>query len=363
MDSILTSVKKLNNVAEEYDVFDIDFIIHINSVFMTLWEMGVGPKIPFSIENKYDSWSNFIPSDNPYFNAVKSYVALKIGMLFDPPSNGTLNNSKEKQIAELEWRLNHAAELNLIPDDIPVTDKVSVEGVELNTNSYTAEQETTTILTAMVMPSNATNKKLIWSSSNDNVAFVHNGHVTLLREGTATITVTTDDGGYTATCVIEVITTEDKSYYILEKLNNSSHADWEAGSMSGGQYWLYSHADSLNQLRGKTVTHIGFIPGVNDAHTLYVYDVDLNKKAPPSNWTLHGAYSVSDCIKGKFKEVDIDDLIIADGHTIGIKCINACVLKEDDGSNVIGLPRSYYTSETATSSTSATNAHWDFKVK
>lgn len=114
MDSILTTVKKLNNVAEEYDVFDMDFIAHINSVFMTLWQMGVGPSAPFFIEDKSASWDEFIPADDIRFNAVKSYIALKVGMLFDPPSNGTLNNSKEKQIAELEWRLNFAAESKII---------------------------------------------------------------------------------------------------------------------------------------------------------------------------------------------------------------------------------------------------------
>ena len=125
MESILTSVKKLNNVAEEYDVFDMDFIIHINSVFMTLWQMGVGPSAPFFIADKNALWTDFIPANNAYFNAVKSYMALKVGMLFDPPSNGTLNSSKEKMIAELEWRLNLAAELGLFTSGSPGDDNSS----------------------------------------------------------------------------------------------------------------------------------------------------------------------------------------------------------------------------------------------
>lgn len=362
MESILTTVKKLNNVAEEYDVFDMDFIVHINTVFTTLWQMGVGPSAPFFIKDKDTTWDEFIPPNNSYFNAVVSYVALKVGMLFDPPSNGTLNNSKEKQIAELEWRLNWAAELGLFSNS-PVVGNVSVESVSLNHTSYMLKQNATVMLVATIIPFNATNRKLIWSSSDENVVTVNGGLVTAHRDGNATITVTTEDGGYTATCVFEVLGVETEPYYILESLNNSVHAEWEGGSTAGSQYWLYDHADSLSKLRGKTVTHIGFIPGVNADHTLYVYDVDLTKKVPPTKWVLHGTYVVGDCIKGKFKEVDIDDLTIADGHTIGIKGYNACILKEGDGSNVIGLPRTSYTSDAATTGTTSTNAHWDFKVE
>lgn len=111
MDSILTTVKKLNNVAEDYDVFDIDFIFHINSVFDTLWQMGVGPSTPFYIEDKDASWTDFIPADDTRYNAVKSYIAAKVGMMFDPSSNSILNSSKEKVIAELEWRLTNTPEL------------------------------------------------------------------------------------------------------------------------------------------------------------------------------------------------------------------------------------------------------------
>ena len=110
-DSILTTVKKLNNVAEEYDVFDMDFIIHINSVFVTLWQMGVGPSTPFYIEDKSSTWDEFIDEDDTRYNTVKSYVAAKVGTMFDPSSNSTLNSSKERMIAELEWRLTNTPEL------------------------------------------------------------------------------------------------------------------------------------------------------------------------------------------------------------------------------------------------------------
>lgn len=362
MESILTTVKKLNNVADEYDVFDVDFITHINSVFMSLWQMGVGPKTPFYIEGKDTLWNDFVPTDNPYFNAVKSYIAMKVGMLFDPPSNGTLNSSKEKQIAELEWRLNFAAESGLLSSS-PVVGNVDVERVTLNHAEYTMKQNSTMTLVATIIPFNATNRNLIWSSSDETIISVTDGYITALRGGIATVTVTTEDGGYTAKCVFEVIGVEAEPYYILEKLNVGSHNDWEPGSTAGSQYWLYDHADSLSKLKDKTITHIGFFPGVNSDHTLYVYDVDLSKKSPPTNWTLHGTYVVSDCVKGVFKEVDIDDFTVVDGHTIGIKGYNACTLKEEDGSNVTGLPRTSYTSDTAVTGTTATNAHWDFKVQ
>ena len=112
MDSILTSVKKMCNVSEEYEVFDMDIIFHINSVFMYLWQIGVGPSEPFRIEDKYNLWTEFIPADDLRFEAVKSYVGKKVKMLFDPSSNGTLLSSEKEQIAELEWRLNLMAEMH-----------------------------------------------------------------------------------------------------------------------------------------------------------------------------------------------------------------------------------------------------------
>lgn len=105
MDSILTSVKKLLGIAEEYDTFDTDIIIHINSVFMILTQLGVGPKEGFSISDASSSWSEFI-SDGPKMEAVKSYMYAKVRLLFDPPSSSTVMQSLNSIISELEWRLN-----------------------------------------------------------------------------------------------------------------------------------------------------------------------------------------------------------------------------------------------------------------
>jgi hypothetical protein len=105
MESILTSIKKLLGISEEYDHFDPDIIMHINSTFMTLNQLGVGPAEGFSIEDETSTWSDFI-SDNIKLEAVKSYIHLKVKLLFDPPSSSAVIEAISKSINELEWRLN-----------------------------------------------------------------------------------------------------------------------------------------------------------------------------------------------------------------------------------------------------------------
>lgn len=104
MESILTSVKKLLGMTEEYAVFDTDLIMHINSVFMTLNQMGVGPEEPFSITDATATWSDFV-GERTDLAAVKSYMALKVRMLFDPPQSSVTMDAMKNQISELEWRL------------------------------------------------------------------------------------------------------------------------------------------------------------------------------------------------------------------------------------------------------------------
>ena len=110
MDSILTSIKKLLGIAEEYTQFDSDIIIHINSVFTTLRQLGVGPSKGFYIEDETAEWTDFV-SDLSDIQAVKTYVYLKVRLLFDPASIGSATLAAyERQIQELEWRLNIVAE-------------------------------------------------------------------------------------------------------------------------------------------------------------------------------------------------------------------------------------------------------------
>lgn len=109
MESILTSIKKLLGIAEDYNQFDPDLIMHINSVFSILNQLGVGPSEGFSISDSYAVWDDFIP-DNPKQNLVKSYIYLKVRLLFDPPLTSAVIESINKQINECEWRLNVIAE-------------------------------------------------------------------------------------------------------------------------------------------------------------------------------------------------------------------------------------------------------------
>ena len=109
MDSILNSTKKLLGIPAEYDHFDIDIMMHINAVFMTLQQLGVGPANGFMIVDEYTNWDEFMP-EGPALNTVKSYMGLKVQMLFDPPSSGTIMEARKAMIAEYEWRLNLAAE-------------------------------------------------------------------------------------------------------------------------------------------------------------------------------------------------------------------------------------------------------------
>ena len=104
MDSILTSVKKLLGLTEEYTAFDLDLIMHINSVLMILNQMGVGPEKPFTISDATATWSAFC-GERDDLEAVKSYVALKVRLLFDPPQSSSTMEATKNLISELEWRL------------------------------------------------------------------------------------------------------------------------------------------------------------------------------------------------------------------------------------------------------------------
>ena len=109
MESILTSIKKLLGIAEDYEHFDQDIIMHINSVLAILNQLGVGPATGFSIADKSTKWSEFI-SNKLYYEPVKTYVYLKVKLLFDPPQSSIVLEATNRMISELEFRLNAAAE-------------------------------------------------------------------------------------------------------------------------------------------------------------------------------------------------------------------------------------------------------------
>ena len=105
MDSILDSTKKILGLDPEYDVFDVDIISHINSAFFTLNQLGVGPSEGFMIVDDAATWSEYL-GGQINLNAVKTYVYLRVRLLFDPPQTSFAISAMEKQIQELEWRLN-----------------------------------------------------------------------------------------------------------------------------------------------------------------------------------------------------------------------------------------------------------------
>ena len=109
MESILTSVKKMLGIPEDYEHFDADIVMHINSVFMILTQLGVGPAEGFTIMDEDATWNDFI-QDNKKIQSVKSYMYLKVRLLFDPPLSSAVIDSMTRLINELEWRLNVAVD-------------------------------------------------------------------------------------------------------------------------------------------------------------------------------------------------------------------------------------------------------------
>ena len=108
-ESILTSIKKLLGITEEYTHFDTDLIIHINSVFMTLHQLGVGPEEGYRITDESDVWDDYVEEDDN-LEAVKTYIYLKVRLIFDPPTNASVLTAYKEEIERLEWRLNIQAE-------------------------------------------------------------------------------------------------------------------------------------------------------------------------------------------------------------------------------------------------------------
>ncbi len=115
MDSILTSVKKKLGIMEDYEHFDDgDIIDHINTAFFILNQLGVGPDEPFTIEDDTAEWSDFKEDGN--LEAVRSYVAYQVKLLFDPPSSSHLVENINQKIRELEFRLLVEAEKDKLPE-------------------------------------------------------------------------------------------------------------------------------------------------------------------------------------------------------------------------------------------------------
>ena len=109
--SILDSTKKMLGLATDYTAFDLDVITHINSVFSVLTQLGIGPERGFSIEDSSTTWDEYL-GGNKLLHTIKSYVYLRVRILFDPPSAGYVLTAIENQIKELEWRINMEHEVS-----------------------------------------------------------------------------------------------------------------------------------------------------------------------------------------------------------------------------------------------------------
>ena len=112
---ILDSIKKMLGITSGYDVYDSDIIMHINSVFFVLQQLGVGPPDGFRISGNGETWDDYM-LESQDIESVKSYMYLRVKMLFDPSLNSAVIEAMERQIKELEWRLN-------VQVDTPVTKK------------------------------------------------------------------------------------------------------------------------------------------------------------------------------------------------------------------------------------------------
>lgn len=104
-ESILVSVKKAVGIFELDESFDVDLLMHINSVFSILVQIGIGPANGFSISGNRQVWSDFI-ADDVKLNLVRSYMFLKVKMLFDPPSSSAVMEAMKATANEYEWRMN-----------------------------------------------------------------------------------------------------------------------------------------------------------------------------------------------------------------------------------------------------------------
>lgn len=108
-DSILKTTKKFLGIGADYDAFDMDITLHINSVFSILQQLGVGPAEGFSIEDDAATWDEYLTGDLA-LNAVKSYMYFRVRMMFDPPATSFAMDAMTKQYQEMEWRLNVVVE-------------------------------------------------------------------------------------------------------------------------------------------------------------------------------------------------------------------------------------------------------------
>jgi hypothetical protein len=142
--SILEDTKKALGLAEDYTPFDQEIVLHINSVFGDLTQLGIGPPTGFEIEDSEAKWVDYLGTD-ARFNGVKSYMYHRVRLLWDPPQLGYVLDSIKEQIEKAEWRLNVAREErdypdpkpDPLPDDAPVVVTPEAPGYDEVTHTLT----------------------------------------------------------------------------------------------------------------------------------------------------------------------------------------------------------------------------------
>lgn len=113
--SIFRTIKSLLGPDADYDVFDHDILIFINGAIATLTQLGIGPSEGFRVTGEDEVWSDFLGEYND-LDSVKTYIYLKVKLVFDPPSNSSVLNAYNESCKELEWRLNVAVDPSRITD-------------------------------------------------------------------------------------------------------------------------------------------------------------------------------------------------------------------------------------------------------
>lgn len=135
-DSILNTTKKILGLEADYTAFDLDILTHINSVLVTLSQLGIGPTTGFVVEDNSKTWGDLLGTD-PLLNSVKTYIYLRVRMWFDPPVTGYHVTAMNEQIRELEWRLNTYREGTawVDPDPDPPVEEEELDSVFIDGGS------------------------------------------------------------------------------------------------------------------------------------------------------------------------------------------------------------------------------------
>lgn len=102
-EKILESTKKLLGIVPEYEVFDDQILLYVNTTFSKLHQLGVGPEEGYELADKDSTWDDLI--DEPRFNFIKAYVGMNVRVMFDPPTSSFALTAMQDQIKELEWRI------------------------------------------------------------------------------------------------------------------------------------------------------------------------------------------------------------------------------------------------------------------